>query len=71
MNLCVEGKADVDKAGKVKSCFACNSEHDINAGFFDCKVLWEPRTHSTNISWPATCQAMLYFINVSLNISNQ
>lgn len=71
MNLCVEGKADVDKAGKVKSCFACNSEHDINAGFFDCKVLWEPRTHSTNISWPAMCQAMLYFINVSLNIFNQ
>lgn len=42
MNLCVERKADVDRAGKVKSCFACNCERDINVGVFDSKVLWEP-----------------------------
>lgn len=42
MNLYVERKADVDKAGKVKSCFACNCERDINVSVFDCKVLWEP-----------------------------
>lgn len=42
MNLYVERKADVDKAGKVKSCFACNCERDINVGVFDSKVLWEP-----------------------------
>lgn len=71
MNLYVEGKADADKAGKVKSCFACNSERDINVGFFDCKVLWEPCAHSTNISWSAVCQAVAYFINVSQNIFNQ
>lgn len=31
MNLCVEQQADLDKAGKVKSCFAKNCEHDIRS----------------------------------------
>lgn len=42
MNLRAEQQANGDKAGKVKSCFACNCEHDISVGVFDCKVLWEP-----------------------------
>lgn len=36
MNLYVEMKTD--KRGKIKSCFACNCECDINI----CKVFWEP-----------------------------
>lgn len=42
MNLCVEQKADVDKAGKVQLWFARNCEHGINVGVSDCWFLWEP-----------------------------
>lgn len=45
MNLYVEQKAEVDKAGKVKSCFACNCEHDIKAGVPDCWFFETPVKH--------------------------